>query len=326
MRDGLRVSAFGLTFLALIAPSAAAQTPGAPAAQVEAALAANGGHAALQQCLRNEPAIERYQWAVRDLANVGDPRQAPPFYCSGIGASWQELAPAACCSAFERDKSRNVDAAFTALQQCGLRDRIAERQPAYLDAATKCLAAAGVGSPAGAQPPPPVDRGDQSDTWRDVPAFDQIRSRILGQNAFAVTGGQEWRVFDNAGRLRRLPGFLADRIQAGYAVLYDRAWLQAALKSFRTNMTADDFVAWMARGAAEGAKQYVWFGDESVGHHLPNASVRTMGGQFCSSEHSTIRGSINGGGDFIYCPLWEQLEVPVGTERLYWGAAEEFLR
>ena len=173
----------------------------------------------------------------------------------------------------------------------------------------------------------PPSTSDQTDAWRDVPSFDQIRQQILGQESFAVIGGPEWRVFDNAGRLRGMPAFLADRIQPGYAILNDRAWLQAALASVGTTMRLDEFEAWMARGSADIGKQFVWFGDELVRHQLPNTSVRTMGGQFCSSEHGSIRGTINGGGDFIYCPLWEQLKVPMGAEKTFWDAAgEQFLK
>lgn len=315
----------GLLILILLAAAvtrASTQTTDPRAAQIEAALAANSGNASLQQCLKNDPAVEKYRYATNDLVNVAKPNFPAPFNCSGMGASWQEVAPAACCSAFERDKTKNVDAAWIALQQCGMQDRIAKRRPAFLAAAEKCLTASGAAVTATAKPAAPADS-----PWRDLPAFEQIRAQIIGKDAFALLGGERLRIFDNAASLRDLPGFLTDRVQRGHAILDDRAWLQAALATFSSGTSLDEFLALMAKSAAEPGKDYLWFADEFVKHQLPNTSIRTTGGQFCSSEHASIRGTINGSGDFIYCPLWEQLTVPIGSEKTYWDTSgEQFLK
>lgn len=306
--------------LAVASPVAAQDSQ---TAQVEAAIAARQGDSRLDACLTSASAVRDFRTAQESLANVGNPKWAPKFNCSGIGASWQEVAPQACCSVFERDKGRNADAAWNALQSCGWRAKIEERRPAYLTAARACLGDAVPTAPV----PPATTPRSATDPWRDVPTFNQIRGRIVGQDAFAVLGGSEWRIFDSAGRLRGLPGFLSDRVRPGYAVLDDRAWLQAALATFRQGMGVEVFVASMARGSEDASKHYLFFGDELLAHHLPNTSVRTVGGQFCSSEHATIRGTINGGGDFIYCPIFEQLRVPLGTEKRYWdGGGAEFLK
>lgn len=320
-----RLALYVLIVLSATVTPAGTQTLDPRAAQVEAAIAANSSNAALQQCLKGDPAIERYRYATNDLINVAKPNFPAPFNCSGIGASWQEVAPAACCSAFERDKAKNIDAAWIALQQCGMQDRIAKRRPAFLAAAEKCFAASGVAIAAAPKPATPAVAADSP--WKDLPAFQAIRDQIIGKDAFAILGGEQLRVFDNAARVKDLPGFLADRVQSGHAILDDRAWLQAAFASFATNTSFDDFLASMARAASEAGKEYVWFGDEFLKHQLPNTSIRTTGGQFCSSEHGSVRGTINGTGDFIYCPLWEELKVPMGSERTYWDTfGETFLK
>ena len=158
---------------------------------------------------------------------------------------------------------------------------------------------------------------DQTDAWRNVPTFDQIKAQIIGKDACAITGGPAWSVFDNAGRQRALPGVLADRVQRGFALLNDRAWLQTALAGVRGAPGVDEAIAQMARGGPDATKQFVWFGNTFVRHYLPNASLSTPVGrdvdlapatataprrgqiQLVSSEHSSVRGTCNGGGDFI---------------------------
>ncbi|MGE0257073.1 MAG: hypothetical protein AB7T39_20965 [Alphaproteobacteria bacterium] len=305
-----------------LAGLAAAQVPDARTAQVDAAIAARRSDSALEACLAADADVRSYRTAIESLANVGNPKWAAKFNCSGIGASWQEVAPEACCSVFNRDKGRNTDAAWNALQSCGWRAKIEERRPAYLRGAEKCLGAAG---PATAPTPPSVAGG--TDPWAGAPSAETIRQRVRGRDAFAVMpSGGVLQVFDTNGGLRPLPGYLADRIRSGYAVLDDRAWLQSALTSLGLRLTVNDALAAMAQGTLDIGRQFVWFGDEVVRHQLPGSSVRTMGGQFCSSEHATIRGSINGGGDFIYCPLWEQFGIPSESGKRNWQFEQEFYR
>lgn len=162
-----------------------------------------------------------------------------------------------------------------------------------------------------------LSTGDQTDAWRDVPSFDQIKTQILGKDACAITGGPTWSVFDNAGRQRVLPGVLTDRVQRGFALLDDRDWLQTAVASVRSGLSVDETISQMAQGGPDSAKQFVWFGDGFVRHYLPNASLAILVGrdvdlmpaaaaapprahlQLISSEHGSIRGTCNGGGDFI---------------------------
>ena len=120
--------------LALGAGSASAQQ------SVDAAIAARAGDAALKTCLDRSQAVADYRTATQSVSRARDPKTPGKFNCSGIGASWQEVAPKACCAAFERDKGRNVDAAWTALQVCGWQAKTAERRPAYEAAARQCLA------------------------------------------------------------------------------------------------------------------------------------------------------------------------------------------
>jgi hypothetical protein len=120
--------------LALGAGSASAQQ------SVDAAIAARAGDAALKTCLDRSQAVADYRTATQSVSRARDPKTPGKFNCSGIGASWQEVAPKACCAAFERDKGRNVDAAWTALQVCGWQAKAAESRPAYEAAARQCLA------------------------------------------------------------------------------------------------------------------------------------------------------------------------------------------
>ncbi|MBI3402517.1 MAG: hypothetical protein HY048_13945 [Acidobacteria bacterium] len=297
-----RHALLALALLALVASPGHGQTADAGAQQIDAALAANQSNPALQTCLRNDSSVDDYQRAVLAVERSRDPSVPAKFNCSGIGASWQEVAPSACCSVFDRDKGRGVDAAWIALQQCGWRNAVEQRRPAYLQSARKCLASSNL---AVATPPPsPPARG--GDPWRGTPSFDQIRSQIVGHDACAVTGGPAWTMFDNAGRQRLLPGFLADRIQPRFAVLDDRAWLAAALPSLRGAPSVDDALVRMSAGGPGIDKQFVWFGETFVRQDLPNASLSTVVGREegvsiarISSEHSSVRGTCNGGGDFI---------------------------
>lgn len=107
---------------------------------VDAAIAARAGDAALKDCLDKSPAVVDYRRAVLAVSRARDPKVPAKFNCSGIGANWQEVAPKACCVAFERDKSKNVDAAWTALQVCGWQATTVQRRPGYEAAANRCLA------------------------------------------------------------------------------------------------------------------------------------------------------------------------------------------
>ena len=197
----------------------------------------------------------------------------------------------------------------------GWRAEVEKRRPAYLQAADKCLTAAGAA--VAATLPPPAPGSEPSDPWRDVPTFDRVKPQILGHDACAITGGPAWSVFDNTGRQRGVPGFLADRIQRGFAVLDDRAWLQTALATVRSGLSVDETISQMTRGEPDSEKQFVWFGNTVVRHYLPNASLSIPVGrdvdlmpaataaptqaqiQRISSEHGSVRGTCNGGGDFI---------------------------
>lgn len=107
---------------------------------LDKALSEHSADAALAACLKASPAAQRYRMATDALAKVRDPHQAAKFNCSGIGSSWQERAGLQCCAAFERNRIKNIEAAWTALQECGWRAVIASRRPAYEQAARVCLA------------------------------------------------------------------------------------------------------------------------------------------------------------------------------------------
>ena len=324
--------------LLAVPPAGHAQTQDAEVAQLQAALAANRGNQAVQQCVEREPAIERYNAAVDSLAHVGDPGHASLFNCSGIGTSWQEVAPAACCSVYERDKSRS--GAWNALQACGLRDRILARRPAYVQAVNKCLAASGATTAAVPQPAGPPARSEvlggltQQEldllfarmslvAWAQSQGLDQVRPQIIGRDAFAVTSSAGLRVLDNAGRERAFPGFLADRVHSGFTVLDDHPWLETVfttLVNISTSERRSAFIDWVLHGAPgarlDQSRQFIWFDNTFVRLQLGNASLSVIVGEdpdsarqeTCtlqrgirriSSEHSSVRGCINGGGDFI---------------------------
>ena len=281
----------------------------AQSAQVEAAIASRPNDARLEACLASAPAVRDYRIAQESLANVGNPKWAAKFNCSGIGASWQEVAPQACCSVFERDKGRNADAAWNALQSCGWRAKLEERRPAYLTAARNCLGDAAPASPGATTAP----RGDGADPWRNAPSADAVRRQVRGQDAFAVFGGPSWQIFNTAGRLRAVPGYLGDRLRQGYITLDDRRWLTDAVGTLGVpGLSVDAVLTQMGRGGPAAADAFVWFGPAFVRHYFPGTSLIVPVGrqddsattETCvlrkaSSEHGTIRGCINGGGDFI---------------------------
>lgn len=310
----------GVTMAATVALMAAAtgQSSDPRTRQVEQAIADHRGNTALRQCLQNAPAVDAYNRAVTAIEASRNPSTPAKFNCSGIGASWQEVAPKACCELFERDKRGNVDAAWIALQQCGWRNQVEVRRPAYLKAAEACLASAGLG--ATAAPTPTATRpaaGDQTDPWHGMLTPDQVRALVRGRDAFAVFGGAGWQVYDSAGRVRPMPAVLADRVRRGAVLLSDRAWLIAALAGMNLKLGPEEAARLLAEGGPAVDRQFVWFGENLVRFYLAGASLFTsigpgvtsagdpgtcrlqQGIRRVSSEHGSIRGTINGGCDFI---------------------------
>jgi len=135
----------------------------------------------LKACLDRAPAVAGFRSAAQAAAKARDPKTPAKFNCSGIGASWQEVAPKACCAAFERDKGKNVDAAWAALQVCGWQAKTAERRPAYETAARQCLAQTAAPSPPAPQQaqrpqaPSPQQQAQRPQPTPPVPAPQETR-------------------------------------------------------------------------------------------------------------------------------------------------------
>lgn len=302
--------------------TAEAQDPAV--AQIEAALAANRSNQALQQCLQSNSDVEYFRQAVSSLERSRDPKFPSFFNCSGLGANWQEIPSGACCSVFYRDKDRNgVNAAWLEMQQCGWRAAVEQRRPAYLQAAEKCLTGAGATVAVSPQPPASVKTMTPDEQMAFALAqfgafwslYDFARQQQAGQDSFFVRrAGSELMVVNNRGIERPMPGFMSERLRAAppFGVLDDRAAVSGALNSYGwTQPQVEQFWRTLQREAdfqVERANfEYVNWRVGTVGHYLSKTSLWAVIGilqnAVVSSEHSSVRGTINGGGDFLDEPL-----------------------
>ena len=103
--------------------------------------AAARGKATVQACVSKALEDSKLKYAIDVLSTINERTYAFPFYCGGIGADYQRVAPPACCTAYEA--SKGTSGAWTALQVCGLNDLIEQRRKEYLAAAEACVQKSG---------------------------------------------------------------------------------------------------------------------------------------------------------------------------------------
>jgi hypothetical protein len=312
-------------------------TPAA-AQNVDSLIAARGNDQALKQCLDNSASVRAYRsdalWA--KWAAARDPKAAAKFNC-GMGASWQEVAPKACCVAFDRTRD------WHELQMCGWRDYLPKSRAAYERAARECLAKAPApprqaqvpltppplmpsAPPQQAQvpltPPPPippappvqealVPRGDAF----GAEAAERLIKSVAGNPACARTlspkSGKAAMVSDGAGGFRLRRGD-SDQVlkpagrRSGRALplLTFPGLLDAGLRSMDIASSEHATI----RGTINGGGDFVK-AEQDPGYRR-NACMVADSGKItmnqpgstlhASADHTTIRGTINGGGDFIY--------------------------
>ncbi len=297
-----------LLLVALVSAPVAAQTSD----PVEAALDANRSDPAIQACLKQDSDVDYYQRALMAIDRARDPNVPGKWICSGIGASWQEGGPPQCCAAFERDKGRNVDAAWTALQVCGWQAEAPKRKPAYLAAVQKCLKASGksvVATPPPAATTPSITPEQALSLYAAYWSLAQLAlEQQKGQDAFLVkpSGGAP-TVVDNRGTERPMPGFLSERLHGGppFGILDEGGAISEAFRMLHMSeprvLQLLREIRQAGRPSAWGAEyEYIQWRDDGVGQFVPDTSLLTaIGILLASSEHGSIRGTINGGGDFL---------------------------
>jgi hypothetical protein len=132
---------------------------GGPAAaqNVDALIAARAGDAALKACLDRSAYVRSYREHAAWAAGAARDPNAPAKFNCGIGGSAQEVAPKACCVAYERDKAKK--AAWQDLQMCGWRDLLPRYRKIYEEAASRCLA-----QTAAKPPTPPQQQAQKPQT------------------------------------------------------------------------------------------------------------------------------------------------------------------
>ena len=308
-QPSLRQWVLALSFLTLSALPAAGQTPAGTDPDPDGLCACvTRKHEVLSQALDGgsrvvdiDGSLARSGWRVR------------------IGKPWvYDPVRKACVGSYEH--WRQVPGQDTAWRSEGLTERVFDLGEAAASCRELGIEPGRVTSP----PTPPAPVGTPATGGRGISltpeqwnAFNLqwslmaiARELQANPDGFFVRGGGTPTTVNNRGVEGPLPGFLSDRIRQGFTVLDDRDWLQAALASLNSGVGADEFLSRLRGASVDLDRQFALFGETFIRYFIPNSSFSTpVGPLLASSEHGSIRGTINGGGDFVYIPAGDMWRV-----------------
>ena len=245
----------------------------------------------------------QYEFGVKALANCRNKDATAWFKPSWEGTDWQLIPSAEICAEFFENRDNRVADAWYIFQEASWREELPKRKKA-LDDIIASVKKKFANQPKSISPEPAAKKLIEA-----ASPIRQAVGDIFGKDACLIARDDTGNFFavSNSGKRVSLSGKLQDtfKVSNEFAVLGNDDILKASA-GFKSWGGASDTI----NGGVDTSlgktspelkdRDYMRITDKGMEIFSPASSVMVDSkGLLASSEHSSIRGTINGGGDFV---------------------------